>query len=48
MLACGLDSLGISEYVDFTPKGKVVQVPLYHWDDIDKTLLIFRPFPINK
>lgn len=45
-LACGLDSLEISEYEDFTPKGEVEQVPLYHWDDFDKTLLILRPFPI--
>lgn len=46
MLACGLDSLEISEYEDFTPKGEVEQVLLYHWDYIDKTLLIFKPFPI--
>lgn len=45
-LPCGLDSLGISEYEDFTPKGEVEQVPLYHRDDFDKTLLILRPFPI--
>ncbi|OCG35602.1 MULTISPECIES: helix-turn-helix domain-containing protein [unclassified Gilliamella] len=45
-LACGLDSLGIVEYEDFTPKGEVEQIPLYHWSDFEKNLLSFKPFPV--
>lgn len=45
-LACGDDSISIDEYEDFTPKSEIEQIPFYHWDDFEKTLLAFKPFPI--